>query len=840
MSWSQEEFADFRQEALELLESAETSLMAMSENVGDFRSAYDSAFRAFHSLKGAAGMMELTEIQAEAHRLESLFIKFKTESGIPADQISVFLTGIDNMRSLLDGKSLKNPGADVATQPSQSEAPLKSHPPEVLREFIDECTEQINRLSKTFDSGPASGVATKIDEIYRDIHSIKGSAFLLSFKEVGALAHAMESSLEDVRSQKKTITTEHLDALLKSVGVLEDGLRSILADGTDTRLSADVRKCCDRLSECSQSQATSRETNTALDLAPTVSHDAGQGASVRVPISLLDNLMVLMGEMVLVRNQVLQFSSSSENPTLLSMSKRLNVVTSEIQAEMMKTRMQPIGNVISKFSRVVRDISQDLGKDIRLQLSGTETELDKSLLETVKDPLTHIVRNSCDHGIEVPEVRRQSNKTPFGTIAIKAFHEGGQVVVEISDDGRGLNREKLIGKALENGLMTAAAAERMTDKEAFNLIFAPGLSTAAKVTNISGRGVGMDVVRTNVEKLGGTVDVSSVPGCGTTIKLKIPLTLAIVPALIVRCGKSQFAIPQVKLEELLRVENHDVSHRIEMLHGVPVYRLRGNVLPLVDMNNILGLETQRQTYTDRIVNIAVLSAERSSFGVIIDEVKDTADIVVKPLNRLLKSLQIYSGATILGDGSVALIFDVAGISRVAQIGKGKGGDTGEKLNQSLGTKDSHTREYLLVEVNDSTKHALPLESVHRLEDVNSDRFEWSGFQKVIRYGEKILPIVNVATSVGYESANKSPAISSVVVVKHDGEMYGLEVRKILDTLSTNSSPTPLPSPTIGLASNLNLNDGLVVVLNVAELVKRPELLGVQANGRSANLMGRAA
>lgn len=820
MSSSAEEIAEFRQEALELLDSAEESLMALSQKTGDFKQAYDSTFRAFHSLKGAAGMMELTDIQSEAHRLESLFIAFKEQSDIPASQISLFLAGIDNMRLLLDGK---NP-----TQQKPIVSNKSMHAEEVLREFTDECAEQLGRLSKNLELTGTSSSPSKIDEIYRDIHSIKGSAFLLSFGQIGSLAHAMESSLEESRNRQITPPGDHLDALLKAVGILEDGLKSILTQGNDLSLTEIVTAFSRKLNEFNgplPSQATESQSTVIAPpsapktASPAVSAEIEQTASIRVPVPLLDNLMALMGEMVLVRNQVLQFSNSSENQTLLSMSKRLNVVTNEIQAEMMKTRMQPIGNVISKFSRVVRDISQELGKDIRLQLTGTETELDKSLLETVKDPLTHIVRNSCDHGIEPPDARRVAKKQPFGTISIKAYHEGGQVVVDISDDGRGLNREKLLSKAIENGLINSTGAAKMTDKEVFNLIFAPGLSTAAQVTNISGRGVGMDVVRTNIEKLGGTVDVSSVQGHGTSIKLKIPLTLAIVPALVVRCGEIQFAIPQVKLEELLRVENSDTGHRIELMHGVPVFRLRGNILPLVDMNSVLNLQESSPSYKNRIVNIAVLNSDRASFGVIIDEVRDTADIVVKPLNRLLKSLQIYSGATILGDGSVALIFDVMGISKVTQVGQTKLLDGPEVTKKEAETDRAATREYLLIEVNSRTQHALPLEVVHRLEDVDSARIEMSGFQRVIRYGERILPIIDVDATIGYESRSDQRPVIPVVVVKYEDQMYGLEVRKILDTLSTKTKATPIETNAPGLAANLNLAEGLVVVIDPLSLIR---------------------
>ena len=568
--------------------------------------------------------------------------------------------------------------------------------------------------------------------------------------------------------------------------------------------------------------------------------EAEGATSIRVPVNLLDNLMTLMGEMVLVRNQVLQYSNKSEDLEFLNMSKRLNVVTSEIQGEMMKTRMQPIGNVLSKFNRVVRDLSNDLGKTIHLNLSGSETELDKSLLESVKDPLTHIVRNSCDHGIETPDVRTQAGKPAAGTIDIKAYHEGGQVVIDITDDGKGLNKEILIKKAIEKGILQQSEAGSLSDKEAFNLIFAPGFSTAAKVTNVSGRGVGMDVVRTNIERIGGTVDLSSVTGKGTTIKIKIPLTLAIVPALIVKNRGEIFAIPQVKLEELLRVESSSAEDKIEILHGTPVYRLRGKILPLVDLNQVLKMSSEATNYRDRVTNIAVLTAEHCSFGLIIDEVQDTADIVVKPLNRLLKSLQVYSGATILGDGSVALILDVLGISKVAEVKYDKiqeANKAGEEVK-----KMSEIQDFLLVQLNSPTKHCFALGYVNRLEEFKRKDIEFSGRQRVVRYREMILPIISANEVLGYGASEKKGDTIPVVVILRGGTLYGIEVDSIIDTLSTTVDAEPSMVRHPGLFGSLNTKDELIVIADPFELIALafPDLVQHTSKVPKKNLIGETA
>jgi two-component system chemotaxis sensor kinase CheA len=571
-----------------------------------------------------------------------------------------------------------------------------------------------------------------------------------------------------------------------------------------------------------------------------VDKEADASGTVRVPVPLLDHLMTLVGEMVLVRNQVIQFSNKSEDPEFLSMSKRLNVVTSEIQGEMMKTRMQPLGNVIGKFNRVVRDLSQELKKNIQLVLMGAETELDKSLLEAIKDPLTHIVRNSCDHGIETPEIRRKSGKSDTGNIQIKAYHEGGQVVIEVMDDGKGLNPEVLLKKGIEKGLVNPAQASKMGEREIFNLIFAPGFSTAAAVTNVSGRGVGMDVVRTNIERIGGTIDLSSKVGHGTSIKIKIPLTLAIVPALIVKSGQGSFAIPQVNLEELVRVDSSsEQENRIEMLHGTPVYRLRGNILPLLDLNRVLGINSAHpNSSVHTVTNIAVVSGDQGSFGLMIDEVLDTADIVVKPINRLLKSTLVYAGATVLGDGKIALILDVPGLAKVGQISRKHATlSKSENLDQDRQKRAADIQDFLLFQLESPTKHAIPLSYINRLEEFPAASVELSGHKRVIRYRNVILPLVSANQAMNYAtSAKEGTDPLKVLVIQRSGTLFGIEVDEILDTLST---PISVDSDFItnpNIFGNLNMPEELVVVLDPFALITKafPELFQAEQMALHSN------
>ena len=867
MSFSKEDLEEFKIEANEILEIAEKSLFKIESGV-DFKGAFDSVFRALHNLKGAAGMMELTALQNHVHEIETLFMKFKGATAIPKSHVDFFLKGIDGVRILLNGGEISfdytPPGSEQTAicetdgravepqvaAPAPMAAPAPIAVPEsngsiataapvvdsALDEFVSEGMEMIDRVSKALgviekDAGSKDGGSKEtLNDLYRDVHSLKGASYLFGFVSIGDISHAMESSLEPLREGTHLPSVELMNLLFKSIRFVEvemDGIKTGKVS-EDNRASApsliqSLSNACKNLKPINHGvEVKVNSKQGVVSVVPAVvANDAAEkerdsASSIRVPVALLDNLMTLMGEMVLVRNQVLQFSNHSEDLDFLNLSKRLNVVTSEIQGEMMKTRMQPIGNILNKYNRVVRDLSQELKKNITLTLNGSETELDKSLLESIKDPLTHIVRNSCDHGIEGPEARVAAGKTENGNISIRAFHEGGQVVIEVSDDGKGLNREALLAKAIEKGLINQAQASGMSEKEVFNLIFAPGFSTAAVVTNVSGRGVGMDVVRTNIEKIGGTVELSSVAGRGTTTKIKIPLTLAIIPALIVRSGGETFAIPQVKLEELVRVEQSASENRIEYLHGAPVFRLRGNILPLVDLNKILGVSKgdfkNRESF-----NIAVLSADQCSFGLIVDEIQDTGDIVVKPLNRLLRSLQVYSGATILGDGSIALILDIQGISKVAHVGTSKNSGRLQRMDQK---STSDFQEYLLVGLNSPTKHALVLGYVNRLEEFKRSAVELSGKMRVIRYGKNILPILNVSELLGYgtSQASSTKETLSVVVIQKGGVFYGLEVDEIIDTLSTDADVDSELTRQPGFFGNLNTKDGLIVAVDPFEII----------------------
>jgi two-component system chemotaxis sensor kinase CheA len=430
-------------------------------------------------------------------------------------------------------------------------------------------------------------------------------------------------------------------------------------------------------------------------------------------------------------------------------------------------------------------------KEVGIEMEGEKTELDKTIIEAIKDPLTHLVRNSVDHGIELPAERIKAGKNRTGRLILRAFHEGGQVNIEISDDGAGLNAERIRQKAVERGVIGAEPAARMTEREIYNLIFLPGFSTAEKVTNVSGRGVGMDVVKTNVERIGGNVDVQSTRGQGTTVRVKIPLTLAIIPALVVTCCGERYAIPQVNLLELVRLEADEVSAGIELVHGAPVYRLRGQLLPLVYLNRELKLklDANRATHSDGAVNIVVLQADERQFGLVVDQINDTEEIVVKPLRKQLKSVKIFAGSSIMGDGRVALILDVLGLAqRASVVTETRERAMVEKVAQSAaGAGDKQT--FLLFAGPGDSRMAIPLSTLARLEEFPVTQVEMSGSQWVTQYRGQILPLIRLSVVLD-ERRNKLRALQAlptadsgpiqVLVLNHEGRAFGLVVEQILD------------------------------------------------------------
>jgi two-component system chemotaxis sensor kinase CheA len=684
---------------------------------------------------------------------------------------------------------------------------------EIIREFLVESTEGLDQLDRGLvELEQRPNDQALLAAIFRSIHTIKGTSGFLGFGKLEAVTHVGESLLSDLRDGKKTLTPAITNGLLQLVDAVRSILTAIEATGADgenefpelidllTRLQLGEVAPPAPPAKAPRSRKPKRAKSPAPEAprvpaeapaptAPIASAAAEVGASstaadsnIRVDVELLDRLMNLVGELVLARNQILQHSSGNDDPAFQATSQRLNLITTELQEGVMKTRMQPIGNIWAKFPRVVRDLALACQKQARLEMDGRETELDKTIIEAIKDPLTHIVRNSVDHGLEPPAARVAAGKPAEGRILLRAYHEGGQVNIEIADDGGGIDPARVRAKAIQKGLLTPEQAARLSDREAVNLIFAPGFSTAEQVSNISGRGVGMDVVKTNIEKIGGTVDIHTELGRGTTLKIKIPLTLAIIPALLVTSAGERFAIPQVSLIELLRLTEPHASGGIEMVYGAPVHRLRGRLLPLVALNQVLGLQDDFWGPRGReveAVNVIVLQSDDTTFGLVVDDISDTEEIVVKPLGKQLKSLRAYAGATIMGDGRVALILDIPGLAQQAGVvsaGRGqREADTGK------GPAADAAREagmLLIFRLGESRRVAIPLSQVARLEEIAASQVEQAGRHRVVQYRGGLLPLLPLAEMLGGTS---HPGESlSVVVYAHQGNDVGLMVENIID------------------------------------------------------------
>jgi two-component system, chemotaxis family, sensor kinase CheA len=736
-----------------------------------------------------------------------------------------------------------------------------------LDEFFAECEEIIQRVSNTLTKLEDHDLDQEIvDSLYRDMHTLKGTSQLFGFTTIGLIAHSIEASLEPVRRNKISLDRRFTDYIFKSLDLIDRIMKRPETElEQDHELQSELVATLPQLvtiatqkfngdlfahRDASPDESISSYQGPAPSAPPAVlesvpaapvfipapkvntstpetifekkinimektapiDESSAESSTIRVQVTLLDKLMNLVGEMVLTRNQVLQYAKSSDSNEFLSLTQRLDMATTELQDSVMRTRMQPIGSVFTKFHRLVRDLSRDLGKNIDFQVQGAETELDKSLIEAIKDPLTHIVRNSCDHGIETPAIRKNSGKDEQGSLLLRAYHEGGQVIIEIKDDGKGIDPHKIRQKAVEKRVISPEKAATLSDKEAQELIFAAGFSTAEQVSSVSGRGVGMDVVRTNVERVGGMIELQSVAGQGTTLRLKIPLTLAIVPAMVIRSGADYYAVPQMKLQELIRVDMEESGPKIEKLQGQEVFRLRGQLLPLICCDQLTRpgkIKEKRSVY-----NIAVLSGESHLYGLVVDEICDTADIVVKPLPPFLKKIDLFSGATIMGDGLIALIIDVNGVGSQMKISHG-----GEKRQQSTVAQSKaafkENTDFMLVRLAHAGCYAIPLVLVHRLEEFSSKDLSYSGNECVAKYRGSLLPLISLNDFFGYKrdpSEQEQRAKLSVVVVAKNNRLFGLVVDEVMDIMSSDFEITPHVKDSPGFMGSIIAPDKTVVTV----------------------------
>lgn len=696
---------------------------------------------------------------------------------------------------------------------------------EIIAEFLVESHENLDQLDRDLvELEQHPGSRELLSSIFRTIHTIKGTSGFLAFGRLERLTHVGETLLSKLRDGEYAMTPDIAEALLRMVDTVRALLEGIERSGNDKDPGVDVAPVQAAIelllknggqppaveapaveaaaveapaTEVVDTSTPSPDATEPVD-ASTPQPPAWDGverrgvqapdpaepwdgverrsvaeATVRVDVELLDNLVQLVGELVLTRNQILQRTDTHEDVELIRASQRLDLVASELQESVMKTRMQPIGQVWSKMPRIVRDLAHQLGREVDLTMEGHETEMDRSVLEAVKDPLTHLVRNSMDHGIERPEDRERAGKPRTGRLLLRAYHESGQVVVEITDDGKGIDPERIGAIAVQRGVVAREQLARMDTKEIIGLIFRPGFSTATEVSNISGRGVGMDVVRTNIERIGGSVDVVSEVGKGTTTRVRIPLTLAIIPALVVGEGGERYAIPQANLVELVRIEGEELRRQVERFAGAPVLRLRGRLLPLVSLAEALGGTAEEGD----ALTVVVVQSDDLTFGLCVSEVHDTQEIVVKPIGRQLKGLAMYAGATIMGDGRVALILDVPGMAQM----QGVGAIAPENV-ETRGVLEGDRTALLVIEVADGRRAALPLDAVARLEEFPRERIERSGGAEVVQYRDGILPLVRLAPAIGLtDTAGRGEQVA-VVVHEIEDRAVGIVIDRVLDVV----------------------------------------------------------
>ncbi|MCO5166322.1 MAG: chemotaxis protein CheW [Planctomycetes bacterium] len=647
-----------------------------------------------------------------------------------------------------------------------------------LQEFLAESREGLALVEAELLALERDPTARpRVDAAFRALHTLKGTAGFLGLAALEALAHEGEELLAAARAGALELAGEPVGTLLGLVDRLRAGL--------------------DALEPAAQA-APGAEAG----------REAGE-ASVRVDVAAMDRLMDLTGELVLVRNQLLQLAAGAVAGPLVAASQRLDQVTSDLQGEVMRTRLQPIGTLWGPLRRVARDLAAALAKRARVDVEGGETELDRALIEAVRGPLGHLVRNAIDHGLEPPAARRAAGKPEEGRIALRARHEGGKVVIEVHDDGAGLDPRALADRAVTAGQLTREEAGRLPERELLALALRPGLSTAGAVTALSGRGVGLDAVKTSVERVGGAVELMSAPGRGTTVRLVIPLTLAIIPALLVASGGQRFALPQAHVLEVVRVDAG-----VERVLGAPVFRLRGRLLSLVHLDAELRPDDPAAAAAapGDDAAVVVLEADGRRLGLLVAEVHDTEEIVVKPLGALLAGHPLFAGATVLGDGGVALILDVAGL--VARASERRGDDA----TAAAAPSGPAAGAALLVVEAGAERAALPLEAVARLEELPRAALERALGRDVVQHRGEVVPLVALGRALGAPAAGPPPDPVPLVMVAGPMGAVGLAVDRVLDVFEGAAAPAAPATRRRGVAGTAVIAGRVTQVLDVPELV----------------------
>ncbi|WP_417832344.1 chemotaxis protein CheW [Terasakiella sp.] len=735
--------SEFITETSESLMVLDSELVRFEQDPNDTE-ILSNIFRLMHTIKGTCGFLGLPRLEKVAHAGENVLGKFREGTlEVTPQAVTLILHAIDTIKELLQTLEETEAEPDGNDQELIDQLNAMAEGRAVEAAAPAAAPEPVAEAAPAPSSGPITndqGFPVAAELLAEVEQAVAAGVTAPSQAEIEA---QMQAEMEAEKAASAPVTPE--------------------PPAPTPQVPAAPK-------EAPKPAAKKEEPKKAA--APKEASVASQ--TIRVNVELLENLMTLVSELVLTRNQLLQMVRGSDDSVFKVPLQRLSHITSDLQEGVMKTRMQPIGNAWAKLPRIVRDLSVESNKKIDLQMIGAETELDRQVLELIKDPLTHMVRNSADHGLEQPSERVEIGKPQVGTITLNAFHEGGHIIIEITDDGKGLNTDRIKAKIIENGLASEADLEAMSDQQIHQFIFRAGFSTAQKVTSVSGRGVGMDVVRTNIEKIGGTIELKSIEGKGSTFTIKIPLTLAIVSALVVECSGERFAIPQISVLELVRTSS-GTDNAIEMINDAPVLRLRNRLLPLVSLHDHLKLDETKKDLANDELFIVVTQVGTYQFGIIVDRVFDTEEIVVKPVAPILRHISLFSGNTILGDGSVIMILDPNGIA--ATTGEVAMGGSNDAHNTAMTTRtDGETTSILIFRAGSEELKAVPLALVARLEEVDVTKIEYSGTNPVVQYRGQLMPLIPIDPNHVWKEEGRQPVL---VFTDRDHSM-GLVVDEIVD------------------------------------------------------------
>jgi two-component system chemotaxis sensor kinase CheA len=748
---------EFLTETSESLDTVDNQLVRFEQDPNNAK-ILDNIFRLVHTIKGTCGFLGLPRLEALAHAGETLMGKFRDGMPVTAEAVTLILSSIDRIKEILGGLEA------TEAEPEGNDQDLIVQLHTLAERGAEEASSPVASGSiapASVESAPAAA-APAAPAAPAQKASVQGT---LTYQVLERGLRPGEVPLDELERAFRETPIEVAPPLVPEISPPVER-RSAASSTSETE---DERGAP---SPSSKSKAAARKAKTIVEV------DAGEGdrvanQSIRVNVDTLEHLMTMVSELVLTRNQLLEISRRNEDTEFKVPLQRLSNVTAELQEGVMKTRMQPIGNAWQKLPRIVRDLSAELHKQIELEMHGADTELDRQVLDLIKDPLTHMVRNSADHGLETPAERAAAGKPEQGTIRLSAYHEGGHIIICIADNGRGLNTERIKAKAVANGLVTEAELEKMTEAQIHKFIFAPGFSTAAAVTSVSGRGVGMDVVRTNIDQIGGTIDIKSVAGEGASVTIKIPLTLAIVSALIVEAGGDRFAIPQLSVVELVRARANS-EHRIERIKDTAVLRLRNKLLPLMHLKKLLKIDDGSSSDPENGF-IVVTQVGSQTFGIVVDGVFHTEEIVVKPMSSKLRSIDMFSGNTILGDGAVIMIIDPNGIAKALGAAGNASHEIADENAAQRASAAEQMTSLLVFRAGSSQPKAVPLGLITRLEEIAADKIELSNGRYMVQYREQLMPLVQM-NGVSIQTSGSQP----ILVFADDGRSMGLVVDEIID------------------------------------------------------------